>query len=88
MQSLSTIPLLPREVYIAAGAVLVLLMFWIGARYSRHRYVVIRASEPVQTVAVQLSRIADAIDHLAASIEAKSAADENGKHADMSMLRR
>ena len=89
MPSLQTIPLLPREVYIAAGAVFFLLVVWIWARYGRHRYVVIRSSEPVQTTAIQLGRIADAIDHLARSLEtSRIPADEDSRHVSMSMLGR
>ena len=88
MPSLSSI-LSYREVYLAAGAVFLLILTWIWARYGRRRYVVIRASEPVLTATLQLSRIADAIEHMAVAVErASSPANESGGHVSMSMFGR
>ena len=88
MPSLSSI-LSHREVYLAAGAVFVLLLTWIWARFGRRRYVVVRTSEPIQTATLQLGRIADAIEHLAVSIErASPSGDEGGKRVSVSMFGR
>lgn len=89
MPSLPSIPFSRGEVYLAAGAVFLLIAIWIWARYGRRRYVVIRASEPVMTATLQLGRIADAIEHLAIAVErASSPANESGGRVSMSMFGR
>ena len=96
MHFLSSIPHSPRDVYlyVAAGVVFLLLVVWIVARFGRHRYVVVRASEPVQMVTIQLGRIADAIEHLALAVDRKSppaeevARSENDRHVTLSTFGR
>ena len=66
MPSLPSIPHLSREVQVAIGAVVALLVLWIWVRYGHRRYVVIKKSDAVDNIAYQLGRIADALDRLAA----------------------
>ena len=66
MPSLPSIPHLSREVQVAIGAVVALLVLWIWVRYGLRRYVVIKKSDAVDNIAYQLGRIADALDRLAA----------------------
>jgi hypothetical protein len=66
MPSLSSLPHLPREVLVALAAVVVLLVLWLWARYSRRHYVVIENSDATDAIASELGRIADALGRLAA----------------------
>ncbi len=64
MPSLHSLASLPREVLWAAGAVAALLVILIWARYGRRRYLVIEDIEAAEVIALQLGRIADAIERL------------------------
>ena len=66
MPSLSSVPHLPREVLAAIAAVVVLLVLWLWARYSRHHYVVIKNSDATKAIASELGHIADALERLVA----------------------
>lgn len=65
MPSLHSLASLPRELLWAAGAVAALLVILIWVRYGRRRYLVIEHTEAAEIVALQLGRIADAIERLA-----------------------
>ncbi len=65
MPSLQSITSLPREALWAAGAAVSLLVILIWARYGRRRYLVIEHNEAAEIIALQLGRIADAIERLA-----------------------
>lgn len=64
MPTLHSLASLPRELLWGAGAVAVLLVIVIWARYGRRRYLVIEHIEAAEIVALQLGRIADAIERL------------------------
>ncbi len=65
MPSLPAIPHVPREVLVAIGAVLALLVVWLSVRSGRRRdSVVIKKSEVGGAIAFELSRIADALERL------------------------
>jgi hypothetical protein len=64
MQFLQSITSLPREMLWAAGVVVALLVILIWARYGRRRYLVIEHIEAAEIIALQLGRIADAIERL------------------------
>jgi len=63
MQFLQSITSLSKDVLLAAGAVVALLIL-IAARYGRRRYLVIEHIEAAEVIALQLGRIADAIERL------------------------
>ncbi len=65
MKYLQSITSLPMGVLLAAGAVVVLLVILIWARYGRRRYLVIEHMEAAEIIALQLGRVADAIERLA-----------------------
>jgi len=65
MQFLQSITSLPREMLWAAGVVVAFLVILIWARYGRRRYLVIEHNEAAEIIALQLGRIADAIERLA-----------------------
>ncbi len=67
MPSLPSILHVPREVLVAIGAVVVLLVLWLWVRYGRRRYVVINKSDATEAIISELGRIADALERLAAS---------------------
>jgi len=69
MRFLSAHSISPVQVYIGAGAIFLLLVLWIFARYGRHRYLHFKESETLRITAIQLGRMADAIEHLAVSID-------------------
>jgi len=64
MQFLQSITSLPKGVLVGAGAVVALLMILIWARYGRRRYLVIEHNEAAEIIALQLGRIADAIERM------------------------
>lgn len=65
MSSLPAIPYVPREVLIASGAVLIILLIWFSVRSGRRRdSVVIKKSDVGGAIAFELSRIADALERL------------------------
>ncbi len=66
MPSLPSIPQVPREVLIAIGAVVAVLVLWLWARSGRGRYVAIGKSDASQAITSELGRIADALERLAA----------------------
>ncbi len=65
MPSLPPIPQVPREVLIVIGAVVVLVVLWLGARYGRRRYIVVGKSSASDELLYELSRIASALERLA-----------------------
>ncbi len=66
MPSLPSIPHLSREMLVAIGVVVALLVLWIWMLYDRRRYVVIKKSDAVEDITYQLGRIANALDSLVA----------------------
>jgi hypothetical protein len=76
-----TIATLPKVVLVAAGAgvVLVLLLLWLVARLSRRHVVVIGESEAIRTAIIQMARIADSLERLSFSLQAKPPTEAEGK---------
>jgi hypothetical protein len=68
---LPAIPPVPRSVLVALGFAAGVIAVWLWARISRTRRVIIQANESVQTLLTQLERIANAMDRIALSTEAR-----------------
>jgi hypothetical protein len=68
MRFLSSLPQIQKEVLFAVGGVIgVFILLWLWSRFTRRRHLVIAQSETTDMMAIQLGRIADAIEHLAAA---------------------
>jgi hypothetical protein len=82
---------LPREGLIISAAIIValLVLVWLSALLSRHRYVTIKRSEETEFMAFHLRRIADAIERLSVARETQPPTDtEASRHAGMSTFGR
>ncbi len=90
MLFLPAIPPMPREVLVAVGAVVALLVLSVWVHFGRRRYVVIHKSDVTETIACELGRIADALDRLATPPAPRPSLDEEApRRTDgMSMFRR
>jgi hypothetical protein len=93
MQFLHLIFSLPPGVLFAVSAVVVLLLvLWISALFSRRHFVTIKRSEETELIAFELRRIADAVERLASVRETQTqpaATDSSaGRTAGMSMFGR
>ena len=71
-----SIAALPRQLLVALGAVVVLLVIWLWARYGRRRYLVIKKSDATEALTHELGRIADALERLAAPRETQSTEEQ------------
>ncbi len=61
-----SLPHLPREVIVATGVVGVLFLLWLWVHFSRRHLVVIKKSDTTELLAIELGRIADSLERLAA----------------------
>ena len=67
---------LREGVLVAAGVVAVILFLWVLARLSHRPYIVRDQSEAERAVAIQLGHIAESIDRLARSLEARTLTEQ------------
>jgi len=55
------------------------MLFWLVARLSQRRHVIIGESESIRTAIVQLARIADSLERLSFSLQSKPPAAGEAK---------
>jgi hypothetical protein len=55
------------------------MLFWLVARLSRRRHVIIGESESIRTAIIQLARIADSLERLSLSLQSKPPAEREAK---------
>lgn len=92
MQFLSAMAQLPLLAFYALGAVGVVLLFWLWGRLARRHYLMIARSEATEQIEIQLERIANAVERLAARPDwrppASSQMETPAKGISLSMLGR